>query len=182
MKTLSQIIRECRDGVVNNPYQGPDKRVVFVCSMGILRSATGARLYAHKYNTRTAGTWPDALVPLTDELMAWAHEIVFVNRHNYEQVKTYFANQDLDIDKEFNIKVLDIPDSYEHMHPELIRAFDEQYEPLTVEVKQLFLKEPNNGPQSDNFRNITSVWDYANRCAMEAQQDPKCTICGFIDD
>lgn len=61
-----------------------------------------------------------------------------------------------------------------------------------LEAKQVFLqvfehlvgkhKEILNGPQSDNFRNTTSVWDYAHRCAVEAQQDPKCTILGFIDD
>lgn len=128
---LSDDIRNCRDGVVSNPYQGSDKKVLFVCSMGILRSATGARLYAHKYNTRSAGTWDDALIPLSNQLMAWADEIVFVNIHNYEQVRSYCEEEGVDIDKEFNIKVLDIPDSYPHMHPELVRAFDVQYEPLT---------------------------------------------------
>jgi rhodanese-related sulfurtransferase len=47
-KTLSEKIRDCRDGVVKNPFQGTDKKVVFVCSMGILRSATAARIYGHK--------------------------------------------------------------------------------------------------------------------------------------
>lgn len=127
-QTLSDEIRACRDGVVRNPYQGPDKRVVFVCSMGILRSATGARIYAHKYNTRTAGSWPDALVPLTPMLMAWADELVFVNQENYDNtinqlegsMHTFVASKS---------KVLNIPDKYPHMHPELIKAFEEQYEP-----------------------------------------------------
>jgi predicted protein tyrosine phosphatase len=130
--TFSEQIRACRDGVVRNPYQGTDKKVVFVCSMGILRSATGARLYAHKYNTRTAGTWSDALIPLTPILMAWADELVFVNKHNYEQVKLAYeadGGNEGDFDKDFNVKVLDIPDSFPHMHPELIKAFEEQYEP-----------------------------------------------------
>lgn len=133
MKTFSQEIRECRDGVVNNPYQGKDKRVLFVCSMGILRSATGARLYANKYNTRSAGTWSDALIPLTPVLMAWADEIVFVNKHNYEQVKHEYESdggEPGDFDCNFNIKVLDIPDSYTHMHPKLVEAFITQYEPI----------------------------------------------------
>ena len=126
-KNLSDAIRECRDGVVKNPYQGLDKRVVFVCSMGILRSATGARIYAHKYNTRTAGSWPDALIPLTPMLMAWADELVFVNQENYDNIinqlegsmHTFVASKS---------KVLNIPDKYPHMHPELIKAFKEQYE------------------------------------------------------
>jgi predicted protein tyrosine phosphatase len=127
---LSDAIRNCRAGVIDNPYQGKDKRVVFVCSMGILRSATAARIYAHKYNTRSAGTWNDALIQLDEKLMQWADEIVFVNRHNYEQIRDSYWEQHIDIDEEFNIKVLDIPDSYDHMHPELIQAFEEQYEKI----------------------------------------------------
>ena len=131
-QVLSEKIRNCREGVVNNPYQGDDKRVLFVCSMGILRSATGARLYANRYNTRAAGTWADALIPLTDQLMAWAQEIVFVNKHNYEQVKDWYNEKHSSFDDDFNIKVLNIPDAYPHMHPKLVQAFAEQYEPLPV--------------------------------------------------
>jgi predicted protein tyrosine phosphatase len=124
--TFSDDIRACREGVVRNPYQGTDKKVVFVCSMGILRSATAARIYAHKYNTRTAGTWNDALIPLTPILVAWADELVFVNKENYES----FMNRcdDPEMARYLNIKVLNIPDHYEHMHPELVKAFKEQYE------------------------------------------------------
>lgn len=127
MKTLSDEIRACRDGVVRNPYQGEDKKVVFICSMGILRSATGARLYAKKYNTRTAGTWADALVPLTPILIAWADELVFVNKQNYDSV---IQELEGDVRQEVVAKsrVLNIPDMYPHMHPELIKAFEEQYE------------------------------------------------------
>ena len=85
VKSLSQEIRECREGVVNNPFQGKDKKVVFVCSMGILRSATAARLYGHKYNTRSAGTHGEALIQLSPNLLGWADEIVFVNEENYKQ-------------------------------------------------------------------------------------------------
>lgn len=128
--TLSDKIRNCRDGVVRNPYQGTDKKVVFVCSMGILRSATGARLYACKYNTRAAGTWKDALVPLSDTLIAWSDELVFVNDYNYQQVKKWFQDNNSNLHDIANVKVLDIPDAYEHMHEKLIQAFLEQYEPL----------------------------------------------------
>ena len=123
--TLSDKIRSARHGVVHNPYQGADKKVVFVCSMGILRSATASRLYGKKYNTRSAGTDAEALIPLTPLLIEWADELVFVNTENYA---IYLANKDLDILREPNIRVLDIPDEYEHMHPRLVDAFREQYE------------------------------------------------------
>ena len=128
-KTLSAQIRACRDGVVRNPYQGSDKKVLFVCSMGILRSATAARIYANKYNTRSAGSWGDALIPLTPILLAWAQEIVFVNQENYKNAVAEFGE---DVFKETPTKVLNIPDQYPHMHPELIKAFEEQYEPLGI--------------------------------------------------
>lgn len=129
MLNLSEEIRQCREGVVNNPFQGRDKRVLFVCSMGILRSATGARLYAYKYNTRACGTWDDALIPLTMKLMAWANEIVFVNQQNYDGACAKFG----DISKNFEgtLKILDIPDSHPHMHPDLQLAFVKQYEPIS---------------------------------------------------
>ena len=125
--TLTDKIRQCKDGVIDNPFQGKDKKVLFVCSAGILRSATGARLYAEKYNTRSAGTGLEyALVPLSERLMDWADEIVFVNPWNFTQATYHF---DMDPYMDY-VKVLNIPDEHAHMAPELIRAFEEQYEPL----------------------------------------------------
>lgn len=123
MKTLTELIMESTTPF-DNPFQGNDKKVVFVCSAGLLRSATAARIYARKYNTRAAGSAPYALVPLSTNLIVWADEIVFVNKENYQEVlKT--VNLDGKV-----IKVLDIPDEYEHMHPKLIQYFQEQYEKL----------------------------------------------------
>jgi len=110
----------------DNPYQGQDRRVLFVCSAGILRSATAARIYAKKYNTRAAGSCSYALIPVTKELLLWAKAVVFVNEENYQDVTKNF---DLDTFPCY-VKVLNIPDNYEHMHPELIQHFIEQYEPL----------------------------------------------------
>lgn len=127
MTTLTEKIRQCKDGVIDNPYQGKDKKVLFVCSAGILRSATAARIYSGKYNTRCAGTGLEyALVPLSERLMDWADEIVFVNKWNH-----YEATKLFDMDKYVDfVKVLDIPDQYEHKEPALIKAFEEQYEAL----------------------------------------------------
>lgn len=126
---LTDKIRECKDGVIDNPYQGKDKKVLFVCSAGILRSATAARIYAHKYNTRCAGTGLGyALVPLSERLMDWADEIVFVNPINHE-----YACHDFDMKKyEGFVKVLNIPDMHEHKAPELVKEFEKQYEPVNA--------------------------------------------------
>ena len=121
MKSYTDIIYESACPF-DNPYQGTDKKVLFVCSAGLLRSATGSRIYGSKYNTRCCGTMSYALIPLSDNLIAWADEIVFVNKENYDFVKDH-----LDFGPT-KVVVLDIPDRYEHMHPELIQAFKDQYE------------------------------------------------------
>lgn len=123
--TLTDKIRGYARGVVMNPYQGTDKKVLFVCSAGILRSATGARLYAKKYNTRCAGTGLSyALIPLTEVLMDWADEIVFVNPYNHAEAGFHF---DIEAYKD-KIKILNIPDEHEHMSAGLIDAFVQQYD------------------------------------------------------
>ena len=127
-QSYSAQIRKCREGVVSNPYQGTDKKVLFVCSMGILRSATGARIYSDKYNTRCCGSWGDALIPITPLLIAWANEIVFVNHANYENAVSEFG---ADVFDDVYTVVLDIPDSYPHMDIELVKAFHTQWEPVT---------------------------------------------------
>lgn len=125
-KTLTQAMFET-DCPYSNPYQGKDKRVLFVCSVGMLRSATAARIYAKKYNTRAAGSdQVEALIPVTSELIAWADEIVFVNQYNRDEVDKTYELETIGLQKK--IVVLDIPDDYEHMHPELIKSFKEQYE------------------------------------------------------
>lgn len=120
--TFTDDIRACRINPWENPYQGKDKRVLFVCSAGILRSATGARMYAQKYNTRSCGSYEWALIPISNDLIAWAQEIVFVNKDNFDQVKEGFSLEGK------TVIVLDIPDNHEHMAPELQRAFLEQYD------------------------------------------------------
>lgn len=124
--TLSDEIRQARYGAVSNPYQGDDKKVLFVCSMGILRSATGSRIYGNKYNTRSAGTYSEALIQINDQLLMWADQIVFVNKENFHMANKQYN----EIMEKKDVKVLNIPDTHPHMHPEIIKAFQEQYEPL----------------------------------------------------
>lgn len=120
-KTYTEMIYES-SCPFNNPYQGDQKKVLFVCSAGLLRSATGAAMYANKYNTRSCGTMSYALIPLSNDLILWADEIVFVNPENYNYVKNELDFGDT------KITVLNIPDMYERMHPDLQQVFHDQYE------------------------------------------------------
>jgi len=117
----SDLIGQCTEGAVNNPYQGKDRKVLFVCFMGILRSATAARIYAHKYNTRSCGVSEEALIPITQRLIDWADEVVFVTEDIAVQAFKAFNFKE-------NYTILNIPDNYNHMEPGLIQDFAEQYE------------------------------------------------------
>lgn len=117
----------------DNPNQGTDKRLLFVCSAGLLRSATGANLYAKKgHNTRNCGTHEYALIPLSVNLIAWADNIIFVNGDNYKKALNVFEGDDMVhmlIEKSY---VLNIPDIFAYNDPMLIRFLEEQIEGLNV--------------------------------------------------
>jgi predicted protein tyrosine phosphatase len=112
----------------DNPYQGKDYRVLFVCSAGLLRSATAANFFARKgYNTRSAGSAPYALVPLSANLIHWAQNIVFVNQENYEQaLNTFDKDPDLYHMIQDKAQVLKIPDNFEYNNPVLISMLEDQ--------------------------------------------------------
>lgn len=63
-----------------NIYQGDYKRVLCVCSAGLLRSPTAALVLSREpfnFNTRSVGLVTDfALIPLDNVLLEWADEIV----------------------------------------------------------------------------------------------------------
>lgn len=109
----------------DNPFQGEDLKLLFVCSAGILRSATAANLFAKKgYNTRSCGTHAYALVPLSKNLIYWADKIVFVNGENYRYATNSFKEEsDLLYAKSF---VLNIQDCFQYNDPELIRLLEER--------------------------------------------------------
>lgn len=112
---------------VGNASQGSTKKVLTVCSAGLLRSATlqNFLIKEYGYNVRNCGTVDAyALIPISQALVLWADEIVFVNRENY--VNVHHELKELKVlDK---CKVLDIPDIYNFNDPELIKICKEQYE------------------------------------------------------
>jgi predicted protein tyrosine phosphatase len=111
----------------NNPYQGTEKRVLCLCSAGLLRSPTAAFVLQKElgYNTRAAGVTDYALIPVTEVLLKWADEIVCVNQETYniliDDIKRDVPEVDADI------VVLDIPDIYPRMDSTLQNEILRQY-------------------------------------------------------
>ncbi len=82
--------------VSQNPYQGDYKRVLCVCSAGVLRSATTAVVLSQEpfnYNTRSAGVEHYALTPITLPLLFWADEIVCMTKEHEMKIKALLEDK-----------------------------------------------------------------------------------------
>ncbi len=112
---------------VANPYQGSRKRVLAVCSAGLLRSPTIAWILSNPpfdFNTRACGITKEyALIPLDDALITWADEIVVVE----EYMKDFI----LEFDGGKIVHVIETPDMYECRSQEIIDI-------LTPKLKAIF--------------------------------------------
>lgn len=114
-----------RLGNVHNKYQTDEKKVLCLCSAGMLRSPTVANVLhsLYGYNTRAAGVTDDfALIPVDEILCVWADEIVVVDSH----VRGMFTFK---FGEGYNSKItqLNIPDIYEWNDAKLIEIIKEQY-------------------------------------------------------
>ena len=110
-----------------NPYQGQYKKVLCVCSAGLLRSPTTALVLSqdpYNYNTRACGVHDYALVMIDDVLVVWADEIVVVEESIGDLVKPYLERLKLNTP----IKCLNIPDDFEYRDEKLITKIKESYD------------------------------------------------------
>ena len=95
-------------------------KILFVCSRNRWRSPTAERLFdgVPGVQARSAGTEASARVRVSEKLLGWADVIFCMERRHVQRLRERFAVA-LD-DKE--IHILDVPDDYEYMNPELIEA------------------------------------------------------------
>jgi predicted protein tyrosine phosphatase len=118
-----------------NHFQGKHKRVLCVCSAGILRSPTAAFVLSnapYNFNTRAAGVENEfALIPVDEVLVAWADEIVCMDEYHAKKVIELLPEGS---DK--RIVVLDIPDKYEYHSSELINEIKVKYD-HAIEMEEL---------------------------------------------
>ena len=93
------------------------KKLLFVCSENRLRSPTGEAVFSEHEGVEAigAGTNSDAETPISGDLIEWADIILVMEKsHRNKYQKKY-----RDLLKDKRLVVLDIPDSYECMQPEL---------------------------------------------------------------
>lgn len=111
-----------------NMYQGNFKRVLCLCSAGMLRSPTTAVVLASEFgcNTRAAGLSEEyALVRVDDVLLVWAQEIVVMDKFQNLEVIDLCVEYEIAVPP---IHVFNIPDNFAYMDPTLQNVIREEAE------------------------------------------------------
>lgn len=111
-----------RLGNTHNPYQGSFKKVLTVCSAGLLRSPTCAWVLSNppfNFNTRSCGYNDEyALTVLDEVLLEWADEVVVMDTKQEKVVREFGYLG--------NVHVLNVPDDYGYRDPELVSLLEEK--------------------------------------------------------
>lgn len=131
---------------VHNHNQGKNKRVLFICSAGMLRSATAAYALSnapYNYNTRAVGITGYALIPLDIVLLEWADEIVCMHEEHKFFLDYFLTENKIIIDYQ-KLICLDIPDIYQYRNPTLIKLIKKQYKAALNERKPRPSKRSKN--------------------------------------
>jgi predicted protein tyrosine phosphatase len=109
----------------HNRYQGKYKRVLCVCSAGLLRSPTAAYVLSqepYNFNTRAAGLTEEfALIPVDRVLLDWADEIVCMTPDQAEKIREQ-------LEEEKPIVVLNLQGIYGYRDPDLIEGIKKSYD------------------------------------------------------
>lgn len=124
-------MRATRNQLANtkNSYQGTYKRVLFICSAGLLRSATAAHVFSappYNWNTRSAASNSEyGLNVVNEALLYWADEIFVMSDEHIELMKGLDVNVNEYMAK---IHVLGIPDNFSYRDDELRNMLKQKVE------------------------------------------------------
>lgn len=93
--------------------------LLFVCSQNRLRSPTAEAVFSTypEVEAISAGTNNDATTPISADLIEWADVVFCMEKIHRNKLSGKFKSEF----KNKRLVVLDIPDNYEYMDPELIR-------------------------------------------------------------
>lgn len=103
-------------------------KLLFICSMNQWRSPTAERIYADKplVVARSRGTSEKAVKTVKSADLQWADIIFVMERKHRERLLSNFPGE-----MQFKeIHVLDIPDNYRYMDPELIAEIEASVDPI----------------------------------------------------
>ena len=103
-------------------------KLLFLCSRNQWRSPTAEAVYQNdpRVDARSAGVSTSARRTVTEKLLLWA-DLVLVMEHEHKQ---RLRQQFPDLFHDLSLEVLDIPDDYPFMDPELVTLIRSRVEPL----------------------------------------------------
>ena len=95
-------------------------RLLFICSRNQWRSPTAERVFARAYETRSAGTSPNARRRVDERLLRWADVIFVMEKKHRRMLERRFGRGACR-----QVVVLDIEDAYHFMDEELIARLED---------------------------------------------------------
>lgn len=113
-------------GNIGNKYQGNYLKVLFLCSAGLLRSATACHTFAqepYNWNTRSAATNEEYGLNIVNEaLLAWADVVFYMeDTHLYYLKNVFHEYPEILGDYLHKCINLNIPDNYSYRDPTLVQ-------------------------------------------------------------
>ncbi|MEE4246662.1 MAG: hypothetical protein V2I33_14725 [Kangiellaceae bacterium] len=98
------------------------QNLLFICSRNQWRSPTAEAIYRKHpdFNARSAGTSPRAKKTVSSDDIRWADIIFVMEKKHKNRLKAEFTRM---LDHK-TIHVLDIPDEYQYMDPELVAELE----------------------------------------------------------
>lgn len=104
-----------------------DRNLLFLCSRNKLRSPTAEAVFRGRpgIETDSAGLSPDAEVMLLPEQIEWADLILVMEKVHRTRLNRKFGNHLAGK----RVVVLEIPDHYAFMDPELVRLLEARCSP-----------------------------------------------------
>ena len=100
--------------------------LLFVCSRNQWRSPTAESIYKNYsgINVKSAGTEPSARIKLNSKIIEWSDYIfVMEKKHKHRMCENFPAET-----KDKRIIILNIPDEYKYMDPDLIEEIKSKVE------------------------------------------------------
>jgi len=116
-----------------NQFQGDAKRVLCVCSAGLLRSPTTANVLHREfgYNTRAAGIAEEyGLIIVDHALLHWADEIVTMEEDHLTRIQNMLDGFNL---RKKDLFCLHVPDAYDYMNPQLQEIILNKYKEVAID-------------------------------------------------
>ncbi|WMS88838.1 low molecular weight protein tyrosine phosphatase family protein [Pleionea litopenaei] len=98
--------------------------LLFICSRNQWRSPTGEEIWRKRsgFNARSAGTSPNAKRTVSPADIRWADYIFVMENKHRSRLLAEFTR----LIEHKPLYVLDIPDEYQYMDPELVEEIDER--------------------------------------------------------